>query len=179
MRVNLRPVANTQMEPTRRDGARLICHVMPTQNQMKMRAANDGFESLAAAVNASMPSCRLLVLEEHGDAAFALFDAHPNGPAYLYEVHFARRGGRWSEGSSGNGCGWTLVDEAANVGVLTDWGEAPEGADRVRSELGEERVEKNVVDGVFAVAWWDVPREPRLPLLTSYRVCGRWISEQE
>src|SRR2546430_7303869 len=35
-----------------------------------------------------------------------LFRSRPRAEPYLYEVHYEREGGRWSEGSSSNGGGW-------------------------------------------------------------------------
>jgi hypothetical protein len=58
------------------------------------------FATLDEAVRASFPqdSCRIVAVHEHGDAAVALFDTRPSAQPYLYEVHYQRQNGRWSEG---------------------------------------------------------------------------------
>jgi len=135
------------------------------------------FDSLPDAAGASFPldSCRVLAIQEHGDAGYALFDTRPGGEPYLYEVHYARRDGRWSEGSSSNGPGWHLLDPDTELGVVTVWGEAPPGADRVRVELDGERREEPVANGVYLVVWWDVPCPATPAAATSFRVRGEWV----
>ena len=132
------------------------------------------FSSLAEAVSASFPpdSCRVLAVREHGDAAVALFDTRPTAQPYLYEVHYGRENGRWSEGSSGNGPGWHRLHLDSDIGVVTLWEESPPGADRVRAELDGRVVEEEVVNGVYFLVWWDVPLSDAH--VTAFRVNGEW-----
>jgi hypothetical protein len=132
------------------------------------------FDTLAEALRASFPtdSCRLLAVREHGDAAVALFDTRPTGEPYLYEVHYMRENGRWSEGSSGNGSGWHRLHPDSESGVVTVWEESPLGADRVRAELQGRVVEEEVVNGVYFLVWWDVPLSDAQ--VTAFRVNGEW-----
>jgi len=109
------------------------------------------FDTLDEAVRASFPLefCRIVAVREHGDAAVALFDRRPSGEPYLYEVHYQRENGRWSEGSSSNGSGWHRLHPDSDLGVVTAWDEAPAGADRVRGELEGRVVEDNVAIGIY------------------------------
>lgn len=135
------------------------------------------FVSLQDAARASFPpdSCRALAIREHGDAGYALFDTRPGGEPYLYEVHYERRNGWWSEGSSSNGPGWHRLDPDTGLGLVTVWGEAPTGADRVRVELAGDSREEPVANGIYLVVLWDVPRPATDALATSFRVRGEWV----
>lgn len=135
------------------------------------------FDSLADATRASFPpeSCRLLAIREHGDAGYALFDTRPTGEPYLYEVHYDRQDGRWSEGSTGNGPGWHLLDPDTELGVLTLWGDESPNADRVRVEFERESREEPVSDSVYLVIWWDVPCPTNYPRARAFRVNGTWV----
>jgi hypothetical protein len=134
-----------------------------------------GFASLSEAVRDSFPpdSCRLVAVREHGDAAVALFDTRPSAAAYLYEVHYHRDAGKWSEGSSGNGSGWHRLHADSDLGVVTAWDEAPPGADRVRLELEGRAIEEAVVSGVYFAVWWDVPQS--YAQVTAFRTEGEWV----
>ena len=133
------------------------------------------FTTLDEAVRASFPveSTRVVAVREHRNAAVALFDTRPSAEPYLYEVHYEREGGRWSEGSSSNGGGWHRLDPDSDLGVETVWGEAPREADRVRGELDGHVLEADVVNGAYLLAWWDVPSSD--PTVTAFRVNGEWI----
>ena len=133
------------------------------------------FATLDEAVGASFPaqSTRIIAVREHGDAAVALFDTRPSAEAYLYEVHYQRQSGRWSEGSSSNGAGWHRLDPDSDLGVETVWGEAPAGADRVRGEFDGQVLEEDVVNGAYLLAWWDVPSSDAT--VTAFRVNSEWI----
>jgi hypothetical protein len=130
---------------------------------------------LDEAVRASFPveSTRIIAVREHGDGAVALFDTRPSAEPYLYEVHYQRQAGRWSEGSSSNGGGWHRLDPDSALGVATVWGEAPAGADRARGELDGDVLEEDVVNGSYLLAWWDVPSSDAA--VTAFRVHGEWI----
>jgi hypothetical protein len=111
-------------------------------------------------------------VREHGDAAVALFDTRPTSEPYLYEVHYGRKDGRWSEGSSGNGPGWHRLHLDSDIGVVTVWEESPPGADRVRAELDGKVLEEEVVNGVYFLVWWDVRLSDAN--VTAFRVNGEW-----
>ena len=133
------------------------------------------FATLGEAVRTSFPldSCRIVAVHEHGDAAVALFDTRPSAEPYLYEVHYQRENGRWSEGSSSNGAGWQRLKPDSDLGVVTTWGEAPAGADQVRAELEGHVLEEAVVSGLYFLVWWDVPAAD--PQVSAFRVNGEWV----
>ena len=133
------------------------------------------FATLGEAVRTSFPldSCRIVAVHEHGDAAVALFDTRPSAEPYLYEGHYQRENGRWSEGSSSNGAGWQRLKPDSELGVVTAWGEAPAGADQVRAELEGHVLEEAVVSGVYFVVWWDVLASD--PQVSAFRVNGEWV----
>lgn len=134
------------------------------------------FTSLADAVRASFPpdSCRVVTVEEHGGAGFALFDTRPSSEPYLYEVHYHRQEGLWSEGSSSNGPGWHRIDPKTNLGVVTIWGDAPPGADRVRFDLMGETLEDAVSNDVYVFVRWDMICPATPAEATYFRVAGEW-----
>jgi len=133
------------------------------------------FATLDEAVRASFPqdSCRTVAVHEHGDVAVALFDTRPSAEPYLYEVHYQREDGRWSQGSSSNGAGWQRLKPDSELGVVTAWGEAPAGADQVRAELEGHVLEEPVMSGVYFVVWWDVPASDYQ--VSAFRVNGQWV----
>ena len=134
------------------------------------------FRTLADAFKATFPPdyCRLVAVREHGDNAIALFDTRPSGHPYLYEVHYDRTDGEWSEGSSGNAGGWHRLDSDTEVGVVTRWGEAPTGAEAVRGDLEGRLLEEPVENGIYLLAWWGVPSGH--PAVTHFRMAGRWVA---
>ena len=133
------------------------------------------FATLDEAVRASFPveSTRIVAVREHGDAAVALFDTRPSAEPYLYEVHYQREHGRWSEGSSSNGAGWHRLHTDSERGVETVWGEAPSGADRVRGERDGKVLENDVVNGAYLLVWWDVASSDAS--VTAFRVKVQWV----
>ena len=136
------------------------------------------FATLEEAVRSSFPpeATRVVAVREHGDHALALFDTRPSDEPYLYQVHYWRSKGRWSEGSSGNGYGWHRYTLESDLGVATVWGDdAPAGADRVRGECEGDIREEQVEQGSYLLVWWDVPDEARTAELSSFRVNGEWM----
>jgi hypothetical protein len=133
------------------------------------------FASLVDAARATFPTqqCRIISTREHGAYGFALFDTGPAGQPYLYGVNYERVDGRWREGSSSNGNGWSHLGPDPNRGTLSVWDIAPVGADRVRVELGEEIREEPIENGVYLVVWWAVPMTLGL-WRTSFRINGQW-----
>ena len=111
---------------------------------------------------------------------YGLFDTGPIGQPYLYGVNYERRDGKWSEGSSGNGPGWSQVGPVDGLGTWTVWDEAPPGADAVRSEFNGHLSEEPVTAGFYLAAWWEVPCEDdSSPRVTAFRINGEWIPVPE
>lgn len=138
----------------------------------------DGFASLADAARASFPPqhVRIVAMREHGDAGYVLFDTRPSGPSYLYGVNYGRAAnGRWGEGSSSNGAGWSQIGTDVTLGTQTFWDDAPDGADRVRVEFMGEVREEPVVDGAYLVVWWNVPGDIDTEMRVQFSINGRWV----
>jgi hypothetical protein len=139
---------------------------------------NPVFESPEIAVLYEFPGvpCRVAALAREGDDAYAVVDVGTEGQPYLYGISLGRREGGWEVGTSGSGPGWTLTDAERGLGTATDWGEAPEGAVRLRATLGSDTREVPVARGVYLVAWWRVPcpaaGEPRVD---AFRVGECWV----
>jgi len=133
------------------------------------------FQTLDEAVRTSFPieSCHLVALRKHGDAAVALFNTRPSAEPYLYQVNYQRQNGRWSEGISSNGPGWSALYPDSDLGVETVWGETPAGADRVRGELDGRIIEEAIANGIYLLVWWDVPSSDAH--VTAFRVTGQWV----
>ncbi len=83
------------------------------------------------------------------------------------------------EGSSGNGPGWSRIALESDLGLLTDWGEAPVGADRVRLEFQGQLREEEVNDGAYLAVWWNVPNPAggARPFVSAFRINGKWIAQ--
>jgi hypothetical protein len=142
----------------------------------------DEFASLADAARSSFPTryCRIIATREQRDEGYVLFDIGPIGQPYLYGVSFARHDGRWSEGVSGNGPGWSHVGPDKELGTATIWDEAPPGADKVRVEFGREVREEVVANGAYLAVWWGVPHpEGRGPRAAAFHINGEWIQAPE
>ena len=131
-----------------------------------------------SAAMASFPAahCRVVASAVDGDDAYVVLDTGPGDYRYLYGVSAVREAGGWWDGTGGNGpaAGWTLADEARELGTAYVYGEAPAGATHVRCTLGAEAREAPVVDGVYLVAWWRVPADAPMPTLTAFEVGGAW-----
>ncbi len=139
------------------------------------------FDSLADAVRATFPPqfCRVVAMREHGHLGYVLFDTRPSGEPYLYGVDYERVDGRWMEGGSRNGPGWSRIALDSDLGVLTDWGEAPVGADRVRLEFQGQLLEEEVSGGAYLAVWWDTPSPAHgaWPFVSAFRINGRWTAQ--
>jgi hypothetical protein len=136
------------------------------------------FDTLEEAVRSSFPvdATRIVGVREHGDNALALFDTRPGAEPYLYQVHYWRTNGRWTEGNSGNGYGWHRYTLESDLGVATVWGDdAPAGADRVRGECEGDIREDKIDNGTYLLVWWDVPEDAATAELKSFRVNGDWV----
>ena len=120
--------------------------------------------------------CRVVACRVHGDHACVLLDTGPPGQPYLYGQHCHRVDGRWQDAGSGNAPGWQRTDEVNAFGVVTFWGEAPPGADAVRTVFRQQRVEEPVVQGAWLAAWWSQPPPgAEWPSVEAYRVGALWI----
>ena len=122
--------------------------------------------------------CRVLAVEVDGKDGFVLLDTGPAEYRYLYGGTVERLAGGWCDGidSNGGGVGWTLTDDAREVGVVAVCGEAPHAADAVRVEWRGERREPLVRNGVYLVAWWREPSpEGDWPQVTAFRIGGDWV----
>ena len=132
-------------------------------------AAMDGFPGQAV---------RVLATARDGDDAYVLLDTGPEGHPYLYGVCASRERGGWAGGSSGNGSGWTLTGEE-DVGTLTEWGDAPAGATRVRVVFNGEVREAPVANGAYLLAWWRVPCPTGdFPRVDAFLIDGEWVAER-
>jgi hypothetical protein len=133
----------------------------------------------AAMIGFPGQAVRVLATARDGDDAYVLLDTGPAGEPYLYGVCVNRERGGWVEGTSGNGSGWTLTGGEDDVGTLTEWGEAPEGATRVRVVFGGEVREAPVANGVYLLAWWRVPcPTDDFPRVDAFQIDGRWVAER-
>ena len=122
--------------------------------------------------------CRVLAVEVDGKDGFVLLDTGPSEYRYLYGGTVERLAGGWRGGidSNGGGIGWTLTDDARDVGVVSARGEAPDGADAVRVEWRGESRESPVRNGVYLVTWWREPwPEDDWPEVTAFRIDGDWV----
>lgn len=141
---------------------------------------NDIFDTPEGAAMQGFPAahCRVVASLVAGDDGYVLLDTGPVGYPYLYAVSVYRQDGGWAGGSSGNGPGWTLTDEEHDLGTAAAWGEAPEGADRVRAVFAGDVREAPVTGGMYLVAWWRVPAPAgAYPRARAFRIGGRWVPE--
>lgn len=136
-----------------------------------------GHDSPEACALAGMTGCRVLVAASEGDDGYVLLDGGTESYRYLYGVNVHRRAGRWHEGVSSNGPGWSSVEHdvvGTNLGTLTAWGDAPDGADLVRVVYGKSRVEVPVENGAYLAVWWRQPDTDDYPMEEAVRIDGRW-----
>lgn len=120
-------------------------------------------------------ACRVVASCASHDVAYVLLDTAPTGWRYLYGVNVERRGGVWTEGSSGNGSGWSRVDPDEELGTLTLWDDAPQGADRVRARFNGELFETPIQNGAYLFVWWNIVCPDDWPRLEAFRIAGAWI----
>ncbi len=118
---------------------------------------------LVAAARGDIPAAFTEVIAAdiapHGRAAVVLLDTAPDSGGYPYQVVCHMERGGWMEGMSGNAHGWTSTEagEDEDLGVLTWWDDAPEGARIAILRVGDELTEVPVVDGYAFFVAWDVP----------------------
>ena len=141
-----------------------------------------GFDTPDGAAMTGFPAkyCRVVATRVEGDHAYVLLDTGPPAQPYLYAVNCKRQDGRWFEGASGNGPGWSLSDEAKRLGTWSVWGEAPTDADVVRVEFHDQLVEERVTSGVYLAVWWRQPEPDGVgPRVIAFRIKGDWIAQPE
>jgi len=143
--------------------------------------APDPYPTPEAAAMQGFPAahCRVLAVAVDGDDAFVVLDTGPAQYRYLYGGTVKRIGGGWHPGIDGNGgaVGWTLTDDARELGVVAFWDEAPPGADAVRVAWGSEEREAPVRSGVYLVTWWRAPNPAGpWPRVAAFRIGGRWVA---
>jgi len=125
---------------------------------------------------------RLLGVVYSPDEEHAVVLLGTNEPPFLYpyQVICGRGENGWYEEISGNGSGWSTtsnLDEveagAPNLGVITDWDEAPPEATAAVVSFDGQDHEVPVREGYFLFAAWDVP--DGLPS-DAYPSFERWIT---
>jgi hypothetical protein len=99
-----------------------------------------------------------------GDHAVVLLGTNEEPVLYPYEVDCERDDSGWVERGGGNGPGWRALapdqgDAAgnANLGVTTDWAEAPAQARAAVVRYRGDDHQVPVSHGYFLFAAWDVP----------------------
>lgn len=141
----------------------------PGEHQSPEEAALFGFPAGAVRVVAS---------RQNDDVAFVLLATNPHGWRYLYGVNCERVEGKWSEGGSGNGPGWSEIGPIGSFGTLTLWGDVTRDADRARARFEGQSFEMTVDGGVYLFVWWNVPVPGDnwvWPRLEALRVRGEWV----
>jgi hypothetical protein len=127
------------------------------------------------AARAKRQHAKVIAVSKSPNDAYAvvLIDKGTPSDPYLLQVVCERRGDGWHPLSDSNGYGWTaLRKENAQgelVGVMTLWGEAPPNAPAVRIRWQGQEVPRQVAEGHYLLADWEVPedRSNYLPELTS------------
>ena len=71
------------------------------------------------------------------------------------------------EGGSGNGPGWEETDQPG-LGTLSEWGEAPDGAEAVRVAFGGEITEVAVTERAYLAVWWRVRQPAEWPHVVGF-----------
>lgn len=140
-------------------------------------AARTRFGSPVAAALAGIPAdaVRVLAVREDATDAYVLLDTRPGGPRYEYGVQCHRDAEGWHEGSSGNSDGWTCTDVERELGTISRWDRAPEGATRVRFTFRGATSEVPVENGYYLATWWRVPcPDSDWPRLEAFLVDGEW-----
>ena len=120
--------------------------------------------------------CRVAASREEGENAYVLLDTGSDGHRYLYGVNCSQRNGRWLEGASSNGPGWSQAGPDDLLGTLVVWGQAPPDAEMVRVGFECTEIEEPVNDGVYLAVWWRT-RCPvaSWPRVEAFRIRGTWI----
>lgn len=95
-----------------------------------------------------------------GENAMVLLGTNEPPQLYPYQCLCERESDGWFESTSGNGSGWSSTsgyDDPEQVGVTTDWGQAPSDARvAIVSFRGDEH-EAPVANGYYLFVKWGVP----------------------
>jgi len=122
--------------------------------------------------------CRVIASRIQGDDAYVLLNTGSDGHPYLYGANCSRRNGRWFEGGSSNGPGWSQTGDNPDVGTLSVWDEAPGGAEYVRVTFQGGLIDEPVKEGAYLLVWWRVPFPETWPRVVAFQVNGRWVSSR-
>jgi hypothetical protein len=124
---------------------------------------------------------RFLGIARSPDGNHAVVLLGTNEPPFLYPYQVVCGLGEsgWVEEMSGNGPGWsTTADDphdsgASNIGVATDWAEAPPGATAAVVSFAGQEHEVPVREGYFLFAAWNVAGDLAMGEYPSF---VRWIT---
>ena len=135
-----------------------------------------GHDSPDSAAMTGFPAahCQVLGSRVSGDQAYVLLQTGSKTQPYLYGVNCTRRHGRWFETGSSNAPGWEQTGHDPDVGTLSFWGEATNGADAVRVTFASNLIEEPIRKGAYLVVWWRVPQPPEWPRVIAFRIGGAW-----
>jgi hypothetical protein len=108
--------------------------------------------------------CRVVASRSEGDEAYVLLDTGSPDRPYLYGSSCRRIDGRWFEVSSSKmGGGWEQSSDAPELGTLSLWGQAPQGAVAVRLNMGDEVIEEPITNSVYLIVRFNVPAVTHWP----------------
>ena len=93
------------------------------------------------------------------DDAVVLLGTNEEPNLYPYQVLCGRGEEGWYQGTSGNGPGWSSTSSPGepNIGVATDWDEAPPRARAAIVSFDGREHEVPVTNGYYLFAAWEVP----------------------
>jgi len=136
-----------------------------------------GYDTPEAAAMSTFPPQHVHVVasRSNGRDAYVLLDTGSPGHPYLYGVTCRCRDGRWGEGVSSNGFGWSPTADDGSLGMWTHWSEAGPGVDCVRMELDGDVVDAPVSENSFLAVWFDRPHSADTgPRVVAFRQHGEW-----
>ena len=120
--------------------------------------------------------CRVVTSRVLGDDAYVLLNTGSSTRPHLYGVNCARKNGQWFERGSADGPGWEQTGHDPDVGTLSLWGDAPDGADAVRVAFGGDLIDEPIRDSAYLVVWWRVRQPSDWPRVIGFRIAGAWES---
>ena len=140
-----------------------------------------GHDSPESAAMTGFPEahCRAVASRVRGDDAYVLLNTGSRTQPYLYGVNCTRRHGRWLESGSSDIPGWEQTGHDPDVGTLSFWGEATNGAEAVRVAFEGDLIDEPVREGAYLLVWWRVPQPSEWPRLVAFRIGGAWSRRSE